>query len=72
MSNIARRLTGLTKSQLHEYNVPSVASKKNVFKSRCTNLRQNVRLAGGLIVGTNDLDNMRDRLKKSTPKSLQS
>ena len=70
MSNIARRLTGLTKSQLHEHNVPSVSSINNVFKSRSTSLRQNVRLSGGLIVGSSDLDTKRKRLRKSKPKSL--
>ncbi len=72
MSAIARRLTGLTKSQLREYNFPRVNSKDEVFKPRSNSLRQNVRLAAGLMVGANDLNSTRKRLAKSTPKSLRS
>lgn len=72
MSTIARRLTGLTESELREYEFLRVGSKNEVFKSRGVSLRQNVRLATRLIVGSNDLNTSRQKLAKSTPKSLRS
>ncbi len=72
MSTIARKLTGMTKNQLHEYDFPRVDSQEEVSKSRCVNLRQNVRLSAGLIVGIKDLNSMRQRLSKSKPKALRS
>jgi hypothetical protein len=71
MSNIARRLTGLTESQLREYDFPRVDSKEQVFKPRNVCLRSNVRLESGMIVGISDLDSDRKRLSESEPKSLQ-
>ena len=71
MSIIARRLTKLTEDQLREYDFCGVGSKAEIFTVRCVNLRQNVRFGKGAIVGIQDLNPERQRLAKSTPKSLQ-
>ncbi len=70
MSAIARRLTGMTASQLREYEFRGVYSTNDIFKPRSINLRQNVRLAAGAMVGVNDLNQARRRLAQLTPKSL--
>lgn len=72
MSTIARRLTGLTKNQLREYEFHRVNYKEELSESRGVSLRQNVRLSTGLIVDVKDLDLERQRLSKATPKSLRS
>jgi hypothetical protein len=71
MSEIARTVTGLDKNQLREYDFRRVDSQEEVANSRCISLRQNVRLAAGLIVGVKDLDSERRRLNKTKPKSLR-
>jgi len=72
VSAIARRLTGLTKNQLREYEFLGVYSKDEVFRPRTVSIRQNVRFAAGLFVGIKDLNSKRRKLAKSTPKSLRS
>lgn len=71
MSEIARVVTGLDKNQLREYEFRRVDSQEEVANSRCVSLRQNVRLAAGLIVGVKDLDSEREKLNKKKPKSLR-
>jgi hypothetical protein len=71
MSAIARRLTGLTKEELREYNFVRVRSKAQVYRPRTINLRQNVRFASGMMVGSDDLDQTRQKLAEKTPKALR-
>ena len=59
MSRIARLLTGMTETELREYDYRTVRSVKDVDMTRPA--RGSVRLGSGLIIGNDDLDDERRR-----------
>lgn len=71
MSKVAERLTGMTESQLREYQFRRVTSKKDVYYPRIVHPRGNVRLGAGMMVGEDDLQSIRRRLARYTPKCLR-
>lgn len=70
MSKIAYRLTGMTKKEFREYTFSSIGSKNQVFYDPRVPVR-NTRLSNGMYVGIEDLNPLRKKLRKSTPKCLK-
>ena len=69
MSDIARRLTGMTAGQLREYEFPPVFSVKDTFIYPTIRPRSNVRLRDKEgMVGVVDLNDMREKLAKDYKK----
>lgn len=68
MSEIARRLTGMTEKELWEYNFPSINSIEEVSG---TEHCRDPRIYAGLIIGPGDLNEERERLRNNIPKALK-
>lgn len=70
-SELAKKLTGLTDSEMRELPVRPVASRKEVVIPAGTVGRGNVRINAEMLVGIEDLNPLRNRLRRMRPRCLR-
>lgn len=70
MSDIARRLTGMSESELQEYEPTTPLSRRDIQPIDTLKIR-NVRLAAGLVAFPADLEPVRKYLKEHYPKAFK-
>lgn len=70
MSEIARRLTGLSGRELFEADFATTLSGKNITCPDGARVRQSVRVALGIMTGPEDLNEDRKKLAK-LPRALR-
>ena len=68
MSEIARRLTGMSEKDFFEYNFTSINSIEEVFGIKHC---RDPRIYAGLIIGPGDLNKEREWLMNNIPKALR-
>lgn len=71
-SKIAQSLLGFSEKEVREYDFPSVQSKTGVFSHKGVSIRQNVRIAAGMIMGPADLNKERKKAEDFIPHDLRS
>lgn len=70
MSEIARRLTGLSGRELFESDFATTMSGKNITCPDGARVRQSVRVALGMMTGPEDLNEKRSKLS-NLPRALR-
>lgn len=71
MSRIAQRITGYTPKEFFEAELRPTSSANDFFVPGGITIRQSIRAFLGNIVGPEDLNPERDKLKENIPDSLQ-
>lgn len=71
MSKIAQRITGLSEKELFEVDFRSTNSASDAWYPDGVEARQSVRVYSGMIIGPEDLNEERKKLKKSYPPALR-
>ena len=68
---LAERLTGLDEWGIREYKRPPAGSKNDVSYPTGSKPRQNIRIWARMLVGREDLNEERERLRKNVPPALR-
>ncbi|SJZ36051.1 hypothetical protein SAMN02745119_00238 [Trichlorobacter thiogenes] len=71
MSNIAKRLTGLSEKELFGTNFRSAYNSDDACCPHGILVRQSTRCYADYLVGTGDLNAKREKLRQHTPKALR-